>query len=414
MLRHAWMVLVASAGFCGEKTADLLESNPQPPQPPPVVNKEKKPLGIVDEPGFKATAKFQNAPEPSYDPLPGKPGTITPPVKHNVWSVPLEDGAQAPAVQVEPAPAPGTKTGTTAETISPTLAGAIAREKGGAKLDEMLSLYRAISTSEPDSAAAHYRYGLILLKTKEVQKGLVEIEASIRIEPTNTKYLCDYAIAALQAGWVEKAYAACNAAVSLAPTNARYLSVMAEIHLAGGHVPEAAEMYTRAIRVDPNNANLYYNMGLVHMNARGYKRAIEFFSEALKLKPNTSAFLCSRGLAWENLKNFKLAVTDYQAAMKADGKNPYAHYLYAGIFSDTEDPTYTNRFEAIEHAEKAVKLTNYKNAQYLMGLARALRAGRNYEQAADIAKRAVELEPGRVDLRQEWQKYEKLKREGVE
>ena len=61
-----------------------------------------------------------------------------------------------------------------------------------------------------------------------------------------------------------------------------------------------------------------------------------------------------------------------------------------------------------------MKLTERKNAQYLMGLARALRVARNYEQAADIAKQAVALEPGRVDFRQEWQRYEHMKKEGGE
>ena len=120
------------------------------------------------------------------------------------------------------------------------------------------------------------------------------------------------------------------------------------------------------------------------------------------------------GLAYENLKAFKQAISDYAAAVKADPKNAYAHYLTAGIFSDSEDPTYTNRFEAFDHAEKAVKLTNGKNAQYLMGLARALRLARNYEDAAEAAKRAVDLEPGRVDLRQEWQKYERMKKQGMD
>ena len=410
-----------------ESAADLLDPVPTPKPALPLTpvtasHDAQKSLGSIDEPGFKASAKFKTAPPlPDYDPVAGSAGTITVP-KRNAWSVPKEDGApsapnaagQTAAGGAESAHSGDDKNAKSVELISPALAGAIAREKSGAPLAEMLPLYRAISTSEPASASAHYRYGLTLLRLKETQKGLVEFEAAIALEPKNTKYLCDYGISALKAGWVEKAYAACSAVVQIAPNNPRYLTALADVHAAAGHAPEALETYARALKEDPQNANIYYNLGLVYMHARSYKQAADTFGEALRLKPNTSMYLCSRGLAFENSKNFKMALLDYKAAIKADDKNAYAHYLYAGIFSDPEDPTYTNRFEAFEHAEKAVKLTDRKNAQYLMGLARALRLGRNYEQAADIAKKAVELEPGRVDFRQEWQRYERMKKEGTD
>ena len=399
-----------------ESAADLLDPVPTPKPPVPALNEPQKPLGTIDEPGFKASAKFKASPLPDYDPVAGSAGSITVP-KRNVWSVPKEDGASnSPTLagSTDPSHTGDDKNSKSVELISPALAGAIAREKSGTPLAEMLPLYRAISSADPASAAAHYRFGLTLLRLKETQKGLVEFEAAIALEPKNTKYLCDYGISALKAGWVEKAYAACSAAVQIAPNNPRYLTALADVDAAAGNAPEALEAYARALKEDPQNANIYYNLGLVYMHARSYKQAIETFGEALRLKPNTSMYLCSRGLAFENSKNFKMALLDYKAAIKSDDKNAYAHYLYAGIFSDPEDPTFTNRFEAFEHAEKAVKLTDRKNAQYLMGLARALRLSRNYEQAADIAKKAVELEPGRVEFRQEWQRYERMKKEGTD
>ena len=98
-------------------------------------------------------------------------------------------------------------------------------------------------------------------------------------------------------------------------------------------------------------------------------------------------------------------------ALKLDKDNAYAHSLLASVYSDPEDPTYTNKFEAMSHAEKAVKLTEYSNAQYLMGLARALRISRNYDQAVLVGRKALEIEP-RDDYRRELVKIEQMRAEG--
>jgi tetratricopeptide (TPR) repeat protein len=422
----AFLCLFLNVSSYSEEAADILDANaasqpktapataaPETPPATPATAPRNQPLGTVDEPGFKASAKFAGNPAPNYD-LGTKSNNAIPVPKKNAWAVPLEDGA-ANSTQTEKGIEPNSadeKSKSFPEDISPALAGAIAREKAGEKARVMVPVYQAIVNADDQNAAAHYRLGLAWLRSGELQKGLPELETTIALQPKNPKYLCDYGIAALRAGWVEKAFAACNAAVAAAPSNARYLSALGDVHLAAGHLAEAAEAYKRAIEHDSQNSTYLYNLGLAYMHSRDFKHATEIINEAIRMKPNNSAYYCSRGLAFENLKNVKMAIQDYVAAIKLDKNNAYAHYLYAGVFSDPDDPTYTNRFEAVDHAEKAVKLTNYKNAQYLMGLARALRVAHNYEQASQIAKKAIELEPGRDDYRRELALYEEMKMPG--
>lgn len=411
MLRLAVFITVLSCvgpRVFGEN-AEILDPNaPLPEKKAPVV---PGPAGSVDEPGFKASVKIPGQPTPNFELGTKNTNQIAVP-KNKTWSVPLEEGYAGRVIPSETDAASADKNQAVVEDISPTLASAIAREKAGAKPAEMIPVYRAIVNSDKGSAAPHYRLGLALIHSGDLQNGLVELETTISMQPKNPKYLCDFGIAALRAGWVEKAFAACQAAVSVSPNSARYHSALGDVHLAGQHIPEAVEAYTRAVKLDPDNSVYFYNLGLAYMHGRDFKRAAELFEEALRLKPTSAAYFCSRGLAYENLKNHNKAMESYLAAIKLDKNNAYAHYLYAGMYSDPDDPTYTNRFEAVEHAEKAVKLTNYKNAQYLMGLARALRVAHNYEQATDIAKKAVELEPARADYRRELAEFEDGKMQG--
>ena len=427
------IAVVLLCGFCvplfAENAVDILDLNtgtpttgaapgtaPADPDSKNTEVKKSTPTsGVVDEPGFKATVKFSARPTPNFDQSTTNEKNMIPAPKSKAWAVPLEEGAngpkQGPPKEVVETPVVDS-TAVIAEDISPALAGAIARQKAGAKAAEMVPLFRSVVNSEKESAAPHYHLGLALVHSGELQNGLVELEQAIAIQPKNPKYLCDYGVAALRAGWIEKSFAATQAAVSLNPGSARYLSALGDVHLAANHLPEAVETYTRAVKLDPDNSVYFYNLGLAYMHARDFKRGAESISEAIRLKP-VAAYYCSRGLAFENMKIHKNAINDYTAAIKLDKNCAYAHYLFAGIFSDPDDPTYTNKFEAIEHAQKAVKITDSKNAQYLMGLARAHRVARDYDRAVAAAKKACELEPARSDFRKELAEIEQSKMQGL-
>ncbi|HLX63055.1 MAG TPA: tetratricopeptide repeat protein [Planctomycetota bacterium] len=430
-------LLCLSMTLRAENTAEILDPNaPVETQADNAARAASSPVkktdvpasGAVDEPGFKASVKFGNRPAPKYDWGTKNTNQIPVPGAHSAWAVPLEEGYQASnaAANSDAAELSSDEknAGAIGENISPALAAAIAREKAGAKGKEgkerekegkeIVAMYRAVVEAEKDNPAAHYRLGLALVHNGDAQHGLVELETAIAMQPKNGKYLCDYGILALRAGWVEKAFAACQAAVSLAPENARYVSALGDVHLAAEHLPEAADAYSRAIKLDPQNSGYLYNLGLTYLHARDFNKAAEILNEAVKMKPTYAPYYCSRGLAFENSKNVKQAMEDYLTAIKLDKNNAYAHYLFAGVFSDPDDPTYTNRFQAVEHAEKAVKLSNYKNAQYLMGLARALRVAHNMEQAVEAARKAVELEPAREDYRKELAQYQQLKMQGLD
>ncbi len=360
---------------------------------------------VVDEPNFKAKAVFPEKPIPKFE-KDGRPGQIVKTRKKD-WALAQEEGVDSD-VQIESTEfdSETDKEAANHEEISPALAKVISREKGK-KAKEMAALYQEAASAEPQSAPAQYRLGLALVRAGDVLNGLKALESALVLKPKNTKYQCDYGLAALQIGLTDKALMACQSAALSQPATARYHSALGDCLVAAGRNAEAMESYTRALSCDPNNPHYVYNMGMACMYGRDFKRAIESFNEAIRMRGDFAPYFCSRGLAQENLKNIKPAIQDYATALKLDKNNAYAHFLLAGVYSDPDDPTFTNKFEAVEHAEKAVKLTQYRNAQYLMGLARALRVARNYEQAVAVARKAVALDP-RDDYRADLAKFEQL------
>lgn len=365
----------------------------------------------VNEPDFKATAIFPETPVPKLDQDTRAPKTVAKPKQQRrEFSVPPEEGVAEPITPADDKTEAAAKE-KEKEEISPALAKVIARERSGKKLREIVPQYQDIVATEPQNAEAHYRLGLVMAKTGDLKVALQELETALKLKPGNNKFRCDYGLIAIQAGWVEKALDACRTAAQTSPAVARYQSALGDVLVAVGDVTNAVDAYTRAVNLEPQNAEYLHNLGKAFMLGRAFKRAGEVLDEAIRLKPENSTYYCTRGLAFESDKAFKEAIRSYMIAVKLDKDNPYAHYLLASIYSDPVDPTYTNSFEAMDHAQKAVKLTESKNPLYLMGLARAQRLAHDYGGAVLTGLKALELQP-RDDWRQEVAEFERLKNEG--
>lgn len=383
--------------------AEVVAPDGPPPEPGPPARADdpkstaKTPL-VVDEPDFKARAV-----------LPDKAGLPRAPERKELF-LPQEDGVSADdqaAGKEQPAAESAAR-----EDISAALAKAISKGREGKLPRDMAPLYQAVVEAEPENAPAHYRLGLALARCGDLAGGLAEMEKAVALQPANPKYQCDYGLVALQSGALEKAFQACRAAANAAPLSARYQSALGDCLVAAGRTLEAAEAYLRAVHAAPSNAEYIHNLGVAHIHAGAYKKAVDILGEALRLRPEQPAYYCSRGLARMNQKDIREAVRDFTKALLLDKNNAYAHFLLASAYSDPDDPTFTSSAEALAHAEKAVRLTQGRNAQYLMGLARALRVARYYDKAAETARKAVALEP-REDFRKELSQFEQLRNQGV-
>ena len=416
--RRTYCILLAGLLFIcaaqsADKPAEVIDGDPHqkeehntPPEKPSPQTPLEKPSpapanidanGNINEPDFKVTL---GPPKDEFDSKPFAPAHIDglhTASKAAEWSSAEEEGtvassaAQTQAVHTGPEPK---------EELSPALASALAKERAGKSMGEMIAIYEGIVAAEPQNAAAHYHLGVARGKSGDNVKAFAEVDTALKLSPNNPKYQCDYGLLALRNGSLEVAIMSCLAATQGASDNARYQSALGDCLLAANRVQQASAAYTRAVHLDPNNPAFIYNLGVANLHAKSPRHALELFNEAIRLKPKFSTYYCGRGLAHESLKDIKLAIMDYRAALGMNDNNAEAHYMLANLCSDPDDPTYTDRFEAVLHADRAVKLTQNRNALYLMGLARAKRVMGSYDEAATAARQAVKLDPSPENKKQ--------------
>jgi len=215
----------------------------------------------------------------------------------------------------------------------------------------------------------------------------------------------------MYADQLTKALEAAGRAIVLEPTSAQYRNALGNIFITAGEPGRAAECYGEAIAREPNNPRYIHNLARAYLTADEPKRALKVLEEVIKLTPNAPEPYNDRGAAYQMLGEFAKAIREFKEAVRIHPKYADAHHNLALLFSNEKHIEFCSRFDAMDHAKAAVKLTDGKNATYLMGLAEAFRANFMYEKAVEVAKAACALRPTPGHL-QQLERLEKLNRQG--
>jgi tetratricopeptide (TPR) repeat protein len=131
--------------------------------------------------------------------------------------------------------------------------------------------------------------------------------------------------------------------------------------------------------------------GRTSLRNRDYDRAIAEFTTAAASIPNDATVFLSRGDAWNRKKAFDKAIADYRQAVRIDPTYANPHNNIAWLRATTPDPKILDGKAAVEHALKAVELTNRKSADYLDTLAAAYAEAGRFDEAVKEQAAVIEL-----------------------
>jgi Flp pilus assembly protein TadD len=115
------------------------------------------------------------------------------------------------------------------------------------------------------------------------------------------------------------------------------------------------------------------------------------FSAALRIQPDDAAAQCHLAAALAGQHKTREAIQHYQAALKTLPDFPEALNNLAWILAANPDPQIRNGREAVALAERACKLTDYKQPMMVGTLAAAYAESGRFVEAVTTAEKAKTL-----------------------
>jgi len=209
----------------------------------------------------------------------------------------------------------------------------------------------------------------------------------------------------------------------------------------------ALQSYQQALRLDPRQEQPHEAMGTYYLRRKKYDEAIGEFREAIRLtEGDDDDARLDLGLAYQlkgdpqkaqqvfeavlgrnpksaegrrmlavsetqladhyaEQKLYADAIKAYQQALRMAPDFSVAHNNLAWLYATCDDPHFRDPKAALQHAQRAVDLTEWKEGGFIDTLAEAHYANRDYQQAVEIQKKALALEPDNKELQEHLVRY---------
>jgi Flp pilus assembly protein TadD len=158
-----------------------------------------------------------------------------------------------------------------------------------------------------------------------------------------------------------------------------------------GQIDNAIAQYQKALEIQPNFAEAHYAFGVILAEKGLTDEAIAHFRKALEIKPdfpkadnNLGAVLVKKGLVNE-------AIAHWRMAIKVDPQYVKAQDNLAWELATCPNATVRNGAEAVELARRANQLSGGGNPALLRTLAAAYAESGRFTEAAETARRALQL-----------------------
>jgi tetratricopeptide (TPR) repeat protein len=194
-------------------------------------------------------------------------------------------------------------------------------------------------------------------------------------------------------------------------TPRRYLG---NILVAQGKPDQAIPQLLMALKTQPKDADTHVVLGVVLLDKNRIDEATAQFLEATRLQPTNALANYQLALIHQSRKETSASIDCYRKALKAQPDWPESLNNLAWILAANRDATLRNGAEAVVLAERACKLTDYKEGLFVGTLADAYAEAGRFPEAVSAAEKArsLALAAGQKEIAQKNQELLELYRAG--
>jgi rhomboid protease GluP len=198
-----------------------------------------------------------------------------------------------------------------------------------------------------------------------------------------------------------------QAAARRSPRDERPHEMMGALYLREQQFDKAIQEYNEAVRLSPGAPEAQLALGVAYRMKGDLGKAQQAFEAALGKNPTTAEGQRLLADLYAEQKLYSEAVQHYKEALEIDPNSAESHNNLAWLYATSEDPKWRDPRAALEHARRAVELTQWKEAGFIDTLAEAHYANGSYQEAVRIQVLALKLAPHDPELQEHMARYRK-------
>ncbi|MGH9378408.1 MAG: rhomboid family intramembrane serine protease [Terriglobia bacterium] len=194
-------------------------------------------------------------------------------------------------------------------------------------------------------------------------------------------------------GKPQKARALLSQAQSLEPHDVRVRESLGLAYLEDRNYDSAIREFQAALRVNPFDTSDAISLAAAYEGKNDFAKAREALEASIRRVPGSVNTLEALAEVCSRLKLYPEAIQRYNEALKIAPNFAVAQNNLAWLYATCDDRQYRNPSAALDHATRAVQLTQSREPGAIDTLAAALSVNGKFDLAAKAEARAVELDP---------------------
>ncbi len=196
-------------------------------------------------------------------------------------------------------------------------------------------------------------------------------------------------------------------AESVAPHDDRPHEALGALYLDQDRVADAQREFDEALRLSPDSPRAQLGLAAVYRQQGDLVKARRYLEDAIGKNPSSAEGQVGIADLCLEMKLYAEAIEHYQAALKLKPDLAVAHNNLAWLLATADGPQYRDPKQALEHAQRAVELSQWKQPEYIDTLAEALYANGQYAEAVKTQTKALALDPKNQEYQDHMARYKK-------
>lgn len=227
-------------------------------------------------------------------------------------------------------------------------------------LDAAIREFQIVTSIAPTLSAGHYNLGGLYMQQGDIQRAVAAFRKAIELDENDPEPY-------IRLGWIYASQKKFD---------------LAESYLKG------------ALERNSSLGEAYRGLGEIYAQQDALNDAIAAYAKLAEIEPNAAAAWLRLGALQVKAKQFKEAVHAFQRAIETDPDLPDAYNNLAWLYADLN----INLAKAVPLAEKAVALN--PTASNLDTLAYAHYKNKNFSEAEQVIRRALDIDPNKDSYRE--------------